>query len=78
MTKENLQMMDQVMQELGIMAIGEGLSILKQANKPSTQTFYAKAPSAKLPQLHFEMTPPQQFTKFQINWEVFTRITDQA
>ena len=35
----------------------EALSILKQAKEPSTQTIYAKAPSAKLLQLHFEMTP---------------------
>ena len=55
--------------------MGEALSILKQAKEPSRQTIYAKAPSAKLPQLHFEMTP-QQFRKFQIDWEVFTRMTD--
>ena len=62
--KENLQMMVQVMlKELGITAMGEALSILKQAEEPSTQTIYAKAPYAKLPQLHFEMTP-QQFRKF--------------
>ena len=48
--------MDQAMlKELGIMAMGEALSILKQAKETSTQTIYAKTPSAKLPQLHFEM-----------------------
>ena len=61
--------------ELGITAMGEALFILKQAKKPSTLTIYAKAPSAKLPQLHFEMTP-QQFRMFRIDWEVFTRMTD--
>ena len=74
--KENLQMMDWAMlKELRITAMGEALSILKQAKEPSTQIIYAKAPSAKLPQLDFEMTP-QQFRKFQIDWEVFTRLTD--
>ena len=48
--KGNLQMMDQtILKELGIMVMGEALSILKQAKEPSTQTTYAKAPSAKLP-----------------------------
>ena len=37
--KENLQMMDQAMlRELGITAMGEALSIFKQAKGPSTQT----------------------------------------
>ncbi len=50
--KENLQTMDRAMlKELGITAMGEALSILKQAKEVS------KAPSAKLPQHHFEMTP---------------------
>ena len=72
--KENFQMMDQAMlKELGIIAVGEALSILKQAKEPSTQTIYAKAPSAKLSQLHFKMTP---LTKFQIDWSVLTRMTD--
>ena len=51
--------MDRTMiRELGITAMGEALFILKQA-----KAIYAKAPSAKLLQLHFEMTP-QQFSKF--------------
>ena len=58
LTKEKLQMMDQAMlKELGITAMGEALSVLKQAKEPSTQTLYAKAPSVKFLQLHFEMTP---------------------
>ena len=61
--------------KLGITAMGETLSILKQAKEPSTQTIYVKVPCAKLPQLHFEMTP-QQFRKFWIDWELFTRMTD--
>ena len=49
--KENFQMIDWAMlKELGIMAMGEALSILKQAKEPSTQTIYAKASSAKLSQ----------------------------
>ena len=37
LTKENLQMMDRPMlKELGITAMGEALSILKQAKEPST------------------------------------------
>ena len=66
LTKENLQMMDRAMlKELGITAMGETLSILKQAKELSTQPIYAKAPSAKHPHLHFKMTPPplQQFRK---------------
>ena len=74
--KENLQMMDRAMlRELGITTMGEALSILEQAKKPSTQAIYAKAPAAKPPQLHFEMTP-QQFRKFRIDWEVFAKMTD--
>ena len=74
--KENLQMMDRAMlRELGITTMGEALSILKQAKEPPTQNLCAKAPAAKPPQLHLEMTP-QQFRKFRIDWDVFTKITD--
>ena len=67
--------MDRAMlKELGIIAMREALSILKQAKEPSTQTSYAKTLSAKLPQFLFERTP-QQFRKFQIDWGVFTRMT---
>ena len=53
--KENLQMMDRAMsRKLGITAMEEALSILKQAKEPSSQTLYAKAPSAKLPQLYLK------------------------
>lgn len=64
-----------MLRELGITTMGEALSILRQAKEPATQTTYAKAPAARPPQLHLEMTP-QQFRKFRIDWEVFTRITD--
>ena len=58
LTKENLQIMDQAMlKELGITTMVETLSILKQAKDPSTQTIYAKAPSAKFTQIHFVITP---------------------
>ena len=74
--KENLQVMDRAMlRELGITTMGEVLSILRQAKELSTRTIYAWAPASRPPQLHLEMTP-QQFRKFQIDWEVFTRITD--
>ena len=53
-----------MLKELGITAMGEALSILKQAKEASTQTIYAKATSAKLPQLHFEMTPPNNSGNF--------------
>ena len=74
--KENLQLMDRAMlRELGITTMGEALSILRQAKVLATQNIYPKAPAARPPQLHLEMTP-QQFRKFRIDWEVFTRITD--
>ena len=42
--------MDQVMlKELETTAMGEALSILKQAKEPSTQIICAQAPSTKLP-----------------------------
>ena len=52
-----------MLKELGITAMGEALSSLKQPKEPSTQTIYAKVPSAKLPQLHFEMTFPPTIQK---------------
>ena len=73
---KSLQKMDWAMiKQLGITVIGEALFIFKQAKEPSTQIIYAKAPSAKLPQLHFEITP-LQFRKFWIYCEVFTGMTD--
>ena len=64
-----------ILKMMGISAIGEALSKLKHAREHSTQIIYAKAPSAKLPQIHFEMKP-QQIRQFWIDWEVFTRMTD--
>ena len=46
-----------MLRDLGITAMGEALSILKQTKEPFTQTIYAKEPSVKPPQLHFKMTP---------------------
>ena len=56
--------------------MGEALCILKQAKEAAPQATYAKAPTAKLPQLSLDMTP-QQFRKFQIDWEVFVKITNK-
>ena len=46
-------------------------SILKQAKEPSIQTIYAKAPSAKHPYLHFEMTPNNS-ENFESIWKCST------
>ena len=71
-----LQMLDRAMlRELGVTSMGKALCILKQAKEAAPQATYAKAPTAKLPQLNLEMTP-QQFRKFQIDWEVFVKITN--
>ena len=68
LTIETLQMLDRAMlRELGVTSMGEALCILKQAKEAAPQATYAKAPTAKLPQLNLEMTP-QQFRKFQIDW----------
>ena len=64
-----------MLRELEVTSMGEALCILKQAKEVAPQATYAKAPTAKLPQLNLEMTP-QQFRKFQIDWEVFVKITN--
>ena len=70
-----LQMLDRaILKELGVISMGEVLCILKQSKEAAPQATYAKAPTAKLPQLNLEMTP-QQFRKFRIEWEVFVKIT---
>ena len=75
LTIATLQMLDRAMlRELGVTSMGEALCILKQAKEATPQATYMKAPTAKLPQLNLEMTP-QQFRKFQIDWEVFVKIT---
>ena len=76
LTLGTLQMLDRAMLwKLGVTSMGEALCILKQAKEAAPQTTYVKAPTAKLPQLNLEMTP-QQFRKFQIDWEVFVKITN--
>lgn len=64
LTKEILQMIDQAMlRELGVKAMGEAISIIKQAKEFTTLTITAEAAAARLSRLHLEMTP-QQFRKF--------------
>ena len=58
LTIGTLQMLDRAMlRELGVTSMGEALCILKQAKEAVPQATYAKAPTAKLPQLNLEMTP---------------------
>ena len=59
-----------MLKQLGVTLVREALCILKQAKETDSQTTYTKAPAAKFPQLNPEMTP-QQFRKFQIDWDVF-------
>ena len=71
-----LQILDRaLLKELEVTSMGEALCILKQAKEATPQATYAKAPTAKLPQVNLEMTP-QQFRKFRIDWEVFVKITN--
>ena len=70
-------MLDRMMlKELGIKNMGDMLAILKLTKEPSvSRVSHMKPPAAKLPQLILEMTT-QQFRKFRINWDVFTRMTN--
>ena len=73
LTIESLQMLDRSMlKEQGVTLMGEALYILKQATAQST---CIQALAAKTPNLNIEMTP-QQFRKFRINWDVFTKMTN--
>ena len=75
LTIESLQMLDRSMlKELGVTLMGEALCILKQAEEASAQSTHIQALAAKPPNLNIEMTP-QQFWKFQIDWDVFTKMT---
>ena len=69
-------MLDRTMlKELGIKNMGEVLIILKLAKEnPASPTTHVK-PTAKPPQLNSEMTP-QQFRKFKIDWDIFTKMTN--
>ena len=73
-TRNSLHMLDCMMlKELGIKTMGDVLAILKLTEEPSVS--HMKLPTAKLPQLISEMTT-QQFRKFRIDWDIFTRMTN--
>ena len=80
MSRETLVMLDrQTLTELGITVIGDALSILRLAKSVETQattsqSVFARTPSAKLPTLSSQMTHPQ-FRKFSMDWKVFVDIT---
>ena len=63
------------LKKLGVTSMGEAWCIQMQANEAAPQATYAKALTAKLPQLNLKMTP-QQFRKYQIEWEIFVKITN--
>ena len=75
-TRDTIHMLDRTMlKELGIKNMGEVLIILKLAKEnPASPTTHVK-PTAKPPQLNSGMTP-QQFRKFKIDWDVFTKMTN--
>ena len=76
LTIESLQILDRSMlKKLGITLMGEALCILKQAKEATAQSTYIQALAAKPPNPNIEMTP-QQFRKFQIDWDVFTKMTN--
>ena len=74
-TRDSMHMLDHTMlKELGIKSMGDVLIILKLAKEnPASPATHVK-PIAKPPQLNSEMTP-QQFRKFKIDWDVFTKMT---
>ena len=76
LTIESLQMLDRTMlKEQGVTLMGEALCILKQAKEATAQSTCIQVLAAKPPNLNIEMTP-QQFRKFRIDWDVFTKITN--
>ena len=76
-TRESLYMLDRTMlKELDIKTMGDVLAILKLTEEPSVSSVsHMKPLTAKLPQLILEMTT-QQFWKFRIDWDIFTRMTN--
>ena len=73
LTTESLHILDRSMlKELEVILMGEALCILKQAKDAIAQSTRIQALAAKPPHLNIEMTP-QQFRKFQIDWDVFTK-----
>ena len=76
LTIKRLQMLDRSMlKELGVTLMGEAMCILKQAKEATAQSTRIQALAAKPPNLNIEMTP-QQFRKFRIDWDVFTKMTN--
>ena len=75
------ELTEQFLDKLKIDIVGDVMAILRHAksktltasNTPQQPSF-VKPPSAKLPQLHSDMTHPQ-FRKFKIDWDVFKNIT---
>ena len=60
--------------ELGIKTMGNMLTIHKLTKEPTLSTAtHVKPPTVKLSQLNSEMTL-QQFQKFRINWDMFTKM----
>ena len=76
-TKDSFHMLDHTMpKELGIKTMGDVLTILKLTKEPLVSpASHMKPPTVKIPQLISEMTT-QQFWKFRIDWDIFTRITN--
>ena len=67
-----------LLKELGVGVLGDILTIMglsKGVAVPQASQSLIKAPVARPPQLHSEMTP-QQFRKFVIDWEVFVEMTN--
>ena len=76
-TRDSLHMLDRtILKELGIKTMGDVLTILELTKEPLVSPVnHMKLPTAKLPQLSSEMTI-QQFRKFRIDWDVFTKRTN--
>ena len=76
-TRDCLHMLECMMfKELGIKTMGNVFTILKLIKEPSVPpASYIRPLTAKLPQLSPEMTS-QQFQKFGIDWDIFTKMTN--
>ena len=79
LTKDSLPMLHYlILKELCIKTMGETLAIVKLVKEspasPPSQANYIKTQTAKLPQIHSEMTA--QFQRFKIDWDIFTQITN--
>ena len=76
-TRDSLHMLDHTMLKvLDIKNMGDVLAILKLTKEPPVSpTSHITPLTVKLPQLNSEITL-QQFHKFRIDWDVFTRMTN--